>query len=299
MNLLKKLFGQKDQAAAKTQFLAGWEVTFDNGDTCERFMQTQGIDEKTATTIWSAIKLSYAGEKLVAAEDYREGEPSPREMTADEWNLPYREIPVHPIHALMPAPAGAHRLGGDIPHGFTIPKDAQVPVSFQYLGYIDPKDPVFSWLPFTLHLTCPIFLNFEKVFLDYSDPLAPIVLNGDELADTDSSFDELSQDSVIIYESLAFDTQPAIGYGDGIGHSGVPSWIQWPDIPRCPKTNKIMRFLCQFNMNVQVKASYHNVTPSEDYHLPYFEQMNFWSDGDLFIFFEPDSKTCCYIIQNT
>ncbi|MEI9911028.1 MAG: hypothetical protein WDO71_15940 [Bacteroidota bacterium] len=203
-----------------------------------------------------------------------------------------------PLFEFIPGAAGIHQLGGEVPEEFILPAHNLV-TSFQYIGFIDNRDNAFSWLPFKVHLICPIYLNFEKVFLDYSNPFSPVLMNADELSDADSSFDELSGDSIIVYDSVKFYTVRSSVYGNGIGHTGVPGWYQAPGIPRCPKTNRIMKFLCQLNRQANVPAKYHNVIPEESYHLQYFEEMNFWMDGDLYIFFEPESKTCCYIIQNT
>ena len=31
----------------------------------------------------------------------------------------------------------------------------------------------------------------------------------------------------------------------------------------------------------------------------YLDTLNFWCDGDLFVFLEPESKIMCLLIQNT
>ncbi len=54
-------------------------------------------------------------------------------------------------------------------------------VPFQYLSFINNEDPIFNCLPFTIHLTCPIFLNIEQVFLDYTNPNLPVLINKEEV----------------------------------------------------------------------------------------------------------------------
>lgn len=87
----------------------------------------------------------------------------------------------------------------------------------------------------------------------------------------------------------------------GIGHTAVPNWIQYPDIPTCPKSNKTMKLLCQLTYDGvdDIKTKLTNVKPEDEWYKQYFENMNFWGDGDLYIFFEPESKVMCFIIQHT
>jgi hypothetical protein len=58
-----------------------------------------------------------------------------------------------------------------------------------------------------------------------------------------------------------------------------------------------MKFLCQLNGGVTAKRT--NVEPKNESYIQYYEELNFWGDGDLFVFFEPTSKVACYFIQNT
>ena len=61
-----------------------------------------------------------------------------------------------------------------------------------------------------------------------------------------------------------------------------------------------MRFLCQLTYNgLDVKTKRTNVNPKDEWFKQYFESMNFWGDGDLYIFFELESNIACFLIQNT
>jgi hypothetical protein len=84
-----------------------------------------------------------------------------------------------------------------------------------------------------------------------------------------------------------------------MAHSGIPEWIQYPYFPRCPKTNKILRFVCQLKSFGGVMVEETNAVFKDKHYKSYFNKLNFWSDGDLFVFFEPESKVACYFIQNT
>lgn len=60
-----------------------------------------------------------------------------------------------------------------------------------------------------------------------------------------------------------------------------------------------MKFLCQLTSNSGVETEKTTINPKDDWYKKYFDNMNFWGDGDLYIFFEPESKIACFLIQNT
>jgi hypothetical protein len=162
---------------------------------------------------------------------------------------------------LIPSDAGINYLGGEIPAGFNIPKN-DCPGSFQYLGMVNRQDPAFSWLSSDIHLICPVYMDMDKVWLDYSDPDNPAIINLDEINNLGTAYDNLKPDSVVIYERARFETRPTCGEGeDRYGVTGVPRWIQEEDVPVCPKTGIQMKLLCQFELlfHPEVKVKYTNV----------------------------------------
>lgn len=295
MSLFTSCFGQKDHERI---YLAGWEVRF-NGDTqCEKFLYTQGVDAKTAKSIWSSIELVFENKKLAHIYEYDEGIKSEREIEPSEQGFQFVDIPQHRIYQLQAASESQSFIGGEMPDDLKIPSyDFNAP--FQYLGLFSNKEDAFSWLPFDLHLIAPLYSNFDKLFIDYSDPLKPIVLNEDDLKKGGSSFDDLKPDSEIVFSKVAIKGVASYDYGDGVGHTGVPSWIQYPDIPICPKSNRIMRFLSQLHDENGVSVQRTTVKAKEAFYQEYFSRLNFYGDGDLYIFFEPDSKVACLLIQHT
>lgn len=60
------------------------------------------------------------------------------------------------------------------------------------------------------------------------------------------------------------------------GSSGIPSFVQEVFLPVCPKSGKLMKFLCQFNLN----------------------QLNI-GEGVLYVFFESTSQMLCVFSQET
>jgi hypothetical protein len=275
----------------KRIYLAGWDVELDGGEHCEDFIATQITTQETIKHLSTGIELVFENDKLVKAFDYDDGKKKTRRLRKEEIGLAFKKYPENHIYQFTEASKGKHQLGGEAPKGFTIPA-CNSAVPFQYLGYIDNTDSIFRWLPFKVHLACPIYLNVSNVFVDYSDPMKPEVINREEVQAADTSYDELTKNSEIVFDSTKFNFVEDVEFAY-IGNAGIPKWIQASDIPRCPKSGERMKFLCQLNGGVGVKRS--NVDDPGGY----FDEMNFWGDGDLFVFFQPESKVACYFIQNT
>ena len=198
---------------------------------------------------------------------------------------------------------GLHQLGGNIPTDFIIP-DNQFLGGFQYLGFINNVDKYFEWLPFPLHLICPIFTDFDYVFLDYENPNQPKMIYPTNSAEITSPFDELTKESYVIYHKANFSLTPLDGINDDnqfevVAIAGKPHWTQSSESPTCPKSNKKMEFVCQLMSNGPITAKEKNFQGESDYYENLFTELNFWCDGDLKVFFEPTSKVACYFIQNT
>ena len=286
----------KSQTDEKRMYLAGWEAKFNGDAQCDKFIKTQVVDKSTAQKIDFAIELVFKHNKLVQAFDYEEGSRKKRSLDASELGFNFIERKPHQIYQLTESDHSESYLGGVPPDEFKMPKfDFNAP--FQYLGKLAKSDPAFSWLPFDLHLIAPIYLDFYGLYIDYSDPNHPIVLDSEELKETGTAYDDLKPDSEIIFKKTFIESLKSDEFGYDYGNSGVPAWIQYPDIPNCPKTKKPMKFLCQLSGGPAVEKS--NMIHKEEAFKQYFEDMNFWIDGFLYIFFDPESKIACYFIQNS
>ncbi len=198
---------------------------------------------------------------------------------------------------------GKHQLGGEIPDGFEIPKN-EFKGGFQYLGLINNSDNIFSWLPFELNLICPIFLDFDFIFLDYENPNQPKLLHPLNTSEIETAYDNLNPDSVIIYKAKRFSFTDFDGVTeenelDNIGFAGRPHWTQNKEVPICPKSNKKMKFVCQLTSWSELKTKFTNVVCDSEYEQQLIEKLNFWEDRDLYVFMEPEFKTVCYFIQST
>lgn len=293
--MFKNIFNRQNKIT-KSIFLAGWEVHLNGDQQCENFIATQITNKETVKKLYSGIELIFKDAKLIEAYDYEEGNRKKRELGIDEIGLKYKEFEENRILQLVEDEYGLHQLGGAIPNGFQLPENNCI-VPFQYLGFINNQDKNFNWLPFKINLTCPIYLNIDKVFLDYSNPNNPIIINREEVEKVDASYEyDLNQNTEIIFNEMKFSFIEEKEFS-GVGHSGLPNWMQYPDIPLCPKSGKRMKFLCQLNGGVTVKTT--NIEPKDEWSRYYYEELNFGGDGELFVFFEPMSKVACYFIQNT
>ncbi|MEN2412457.1 hypothetical protein [Flavobacterium mesophilum] len=198
---------------------------------------------------------------------------------------------------------GKHQLGGEIPAEFVIP-DNEFKSNFQYLGFIDNNDELFNWLPFKLNLICPIYLDFDQIFLDYEKPNEPQLIFPKNTSEIGSAYKSLDINSKVIYEAQKFSLREFDGVTednefDIKGIAGRPHWDQKQNIPICPKTNNKMKFVCQLTSWNDVPTKYTNVVEESEYEQKLFSKMNFWIDGNLYVFIEPKAKTVCYFIQNT
>lgn len=198
---------------------------------------------------------------------------------------------------------GLHQFGGDIPSDFKFPENEFLG-GFQYLGYINNVDKYFDWLPFPLHLICPIFTDFDYIFLDYENLNKPKLIYPTDTGAITSAYDELTKDSYVIYNNESFSLQPFDGVNDDnefdvIAIAGKPHWTQSSEVPTSPKSNKKMQFVCQIMSNGPITAKEKNFRSDDDYYENLFTELNFWCDGDLKVFFDPTSKIACYFIQNT
>lgn len=194
---------------------------------------------------------------------------------------------------------GKHQVGGEVPQDFNIPSNEFI-AGFQYLGFIDNSDPLFSWLPFSVNLIHPIYTDEYSVFLDYANPSSPTIIEPLDTAASTSAFDEVDKSSKIVWETVKVRAveKEEIDEFESIGICGKPEWLQEDETPTCPKSGKRMKFLCQLGSFGDIKSTYSNVVPTEGM-AQYFEKLNFWCDGNLYIFIEPGTRTMCYTMQNT
>jgi len=285
------------------------EFELDNSELCETMLQCHGISESTAKLLLleqGVTRLVFKGTKLVSKDigDWG-GEWNIKTQMQVEENFQYRETPIHPVSIIEYAEKGLHHIGGTPPPGFLMPNHPELPVSCQYIGQISNIDPAFSWLPMpVLNLAYPLFASFGPMFMSYEQPDAPVILDIDFY---DHPFKCVTRDSVIVYEKLHWNvaslrTDPNFGpemLVGGFGWTGVPFWIQHPEWPRCPISGNLMKFVVSMDSTKAKAIEKHHLSQEDANIVHYLDTLNFWLEGALYVFMEPETKVVCMLIQNT
>jgi len=217
------------------------------------------------------------------------------------------DCPVNKPYEFIADAAGINHLGGEVPADFTMPKSSDAN-TFQYLGMLNHKDQAFKdFIDFDMHLAAPIFTNFDQgLWLDYTNPLAPNILNGDAVHDEYPDFN-FEFDSEIVFAKTPFSTKawPSTSHD---GRTGVAEWVQAPYFPTCPETGDDMKLICQLSYKAH-NTEYETLIPDTIRHNIKFEegkdysdsiqQMDFWGWGTLYVFYSPTANIAHYFIQST
>jgi hypothetical protein len=283
-------------------FLEGSEVRLNGDDQCYRFLKTQAISGPLAKSSADALELVFEDGKLIKKFNWQYEFRYELDIEKDEIGFPYFPVSEHVYFALQKAKQGDSFLGGELPEGFQLPKLDSRP-AFQFLGTLSPKTEGLEWLPFDFHITVPIYGSFLQLFLDYSDPMHPQIWDTEAYINSDYEDNYVKFDTELVYEkeflkSKKLKKMPDF-FEENLGYLGVPHWIQNPHILNCPKTGDLMRFVAQFGRSVDIKLKRANIeVPNEGYYAELLGRMNFWADGDLYVFLNPNSKMACVIIQH-
>lgn len=283
----------------KEHYLLGWEPEFITNDEKDIYFQTHITDAETAKNNCHMYLSYLPNGKLNHAHDYTAYYKKTEAITINTEVI-YKEYPINYLYHFIKDNQGKHSIGGDAPMEFTLPKSKN---PFTYIGKISHKTEPFTWLPFDLHLTTSILSDVQEVFLDYSDPLNPTILNQQGVDDAYDTF-ELGSDVTLTYEAVYFNVKKATEFVDdsdydidSVSYAGIPEWVQNPYFPKCPKTGKHLRFVCQL-ASYQTKLLTTNIS-KDHYFFDSFRELDFWGAGCLYVFFSPESKVACFFIQNT
>jgi len=257
------------------------ELGFDELDK-EAVIKTQLIDESDLNNFYTGITLEFLGGKLFRITN----------SCLDDED---EEIEIEPFinkiklidsqsnkHAFLAADVkGEFELFGEKGGLIEFPMDGDYTIN--YFGKVSKE--LINWLPYKeIELFSPEFLK-GILFIDYKDPLNPKYIN-DEVIEKVNYPDVEKGYSIQQYHSKRFTPRSRIQEGDGsFGNLGVPAWVQNCEIPRCPKTNRVMKFLIQIG-----KHNYHYPTNKND---------DYDYTPDVYMFFEPLSKTMAIVLQTT
>ena len=320
------------------QYFATSELDFSGNPDTRPALEMHLISEDTAKQLHDYTVLEFEGDSLKNAY-YQSSENLPEvEATINENLANYvKQNTLTPLTSpenkqwhLNIDENGKSKLGGKAPEGFVFPP-ARFASGHQYIGTISKYEEAFPYLNFDLHLIYPVCLDYHPpLFLDIADPLKPTLLDLDEaetlqlcwptpgqtyLAEVrhEGLQDEIEEakdikeafkdNKTLEFEEIAisFDKQQKSTVW---GQAGFPSWVQYPEIPYCPNTEKPMQFLCSIGFHHTgfkgPKAVPSDLKlPEGSPHASCVEYMQFWQDGDLFVFYSPEGKTMCLFPQNT
>lgn len=268
------------------------------------FLNYTRITKKAAENIYSASKIEHENGKVIDVIEIEEGEYLDSIFWDKDSAIKIGNIPLQNRLNLRFNSSGIHQLGGRIPSDLIMPNNvAQSPMC--YLGFFSNVDSNLSWLPIKkLNLFCPLYSDFEIMYVSYENPIEPIILNREEIGKDYNSLSETYADDF----RICFDTKKMkleecdlehIESDYMVGHIGAPEWVQQNIIPKCPISKKKMKFLVQFDSDNGIPFLEASSKINEEELTERSSHLTFWEDGVLFVFIEPETKVVAYYIQNT
>jgi len=263
------------------------------------------IDKKTAESLEGAMKVVYKDGVAKEVIWIEEGEyEEPDDVRFETEPIKFVDYPENVYKTIIIDPSGKQVIGGECPKYFEMPK-SECNTQFNYLGCLDcqiEESLIWTELKY-FHMIFPIISDLEIIFLDYTNPNKPELLNLNQVLNNSTQNDYLSNsDKIVFKETRVSYKKMKLDYlviSQTVGNIGSPTWVQNELIPRCPKTSKPMKFLVSLQSNGYVEVLSSTVKTNDEFMNNYINSFNFGGDGRLFIFYSPESKTAAYFIQNT
>lgn len=283
-------------------YLADYQYEWKSDSMHYEIIENQAVPKEEMKRVRYGTELIIEKNKVIKVHEYNYGKRiSEIRLIPFSYNFNKVEVKHRIPYAVQVADNSLSHLGGKIPDNFKVPKFNDE-ISFQYFGFISKEEFPSNILDFDLHLVAPIYDNFNELFLDYSDPLAPKIIEG-EKSYFSKTFDKTNSFSVITFERtpIKFNDKDGLTNSSSMGNTGVPIWLQNPSYPKCPISGEKMEFLVSFRMadsKHQIPRKTINFKPDEGFE-SYFENLEFWTSGDIYIFINRKLKIVCYFIQTT
>jgi len=292
---------KKESVELKIKYLAAWEYYSDDRRRLIRNLQTHGIDERGFEyfrRIQSALQFFTRGNFVEKCLEYyidMEGNPT-SELIKENFKLPITDWKEHRMFFLKKTEQGVHRVGGKKPASLMLPWHKVMKTPFQYISTIDCSDPLFSWMGIEfLHIVYPLYeCSPYGIFLDYSNPNAPKILNPESFTGDWYDAKYMNLNDVEFFETRYMsvaDIDPELcsymSEKKELLLCGVPCWLQYPEVPICPKTKKTMRFICQLESDDSIILT----NPESIGAYAFADKYLCFGDyGDLYLFFQPESR---------
>ena len=280
-------------------YLVGYDSQWISSEKTLNFIRQQSIPEEYMKSVRYGTELIISEDKLVGVNDYNYGRRgSKKKFSSFSYPFNKLEIEKNTPYAIVSGQDSKSYLGGEAPKELEIPK-INNEISFQYFGLLAKDEFPSERLKFDLHLIAPIYDSFSELYLDYSNPLKPKIIRGTE-SHFSKTFDEMNSSSKVTFNKTAISFNKG-GLRYGFGNTGVAKWIQAPFYPRCPISGEEMKFLVSFDMDenkeqIAVDNLIFNVAKKN---LGYFENLEFWISGAIYVFINPNNNTVCYFLQTT
>ena len=306
LNYIKSFF-------PKYQYIYEWTINLNSEEKYRELINTQGIYKDEFEIIRksgnSCLRLKYCNKKLNQVKQIDELNNIEIQLNNEAIKFSFFKHQKNRINFLIPKEKESNSfLGQESKTNFRIPNPESIKVPFQIIAKLSKKDPIFSWLPFEeFFITYPLFTSIHDfLFLDYSNSLAPELIGN--YKDIDYPFGMMESNVIHKFKKTNLEIKSIKNLNKDedldfeywyCARTGVPMWIQNAEIPRCPKSGKIMKFVCQIDTSESVKVIESNLTSDKDYFNRYTQHLQFWGSGTLYIFIEPSTKVVGLIIQDT
>ena len=272
------------------RYLGGREVNFKDKEATCGFLQTQALTYRGFQFFKRAhfaLELRKTSQGNISCFEHAGTQVKEVGSNVDLPDVGWEE---HEVFFLVKCEQGPHTIGGEKPGDLQMPTHSNLRTHFQYIGRIDGSDPYFTWLGVPqLHIIFPVYECNYGIYLDWTNPFAPTILNPE-------TFDpawEIRVAEGMSYEMVRYCTTQEIDIelfengSDDILLCGVPLWYQAPNIPICPRTGEVLKYVCTVNSDHSIKVKQHNQTESL---LSCTDHLCFGDHGWLFVFYHPGSK---------
>ncbi|MEL7219845.1 MAG: hypothetical protein AAGJ93_00920 [Bacteroidota bacterium] len=296
----------------QTQYFLTTESDLHGKFEVEDLLTVQSIDRATAKRMQYAdtcLKCIYKKGKISSLTEFDELNNENIAIPDSLKNLEFKDYPKHEISFLVDE-KGEYQsfLGGKAPDNFVSPTSEYIASPFQFLGKLNREELKLNWFPFEdLFLTYPLFTSITNfLFIDYGNPFAPEVIKADQI-NIEYPFGEIPFVGEHVYEQKLIGFKPLADVPTDelsfdywrLGVAGVPSWVQYPKLPYCPISNKPMKFVCQIDCFDRIATETSDLQSTSKHFSNASKYMNFWGDGVLYIFIQPETKVVAYFIQNS
>lgn len=276
----------------KSRYIAGWEIYFEDTECLKKILLTQGIKKESldiVKNIQLVTEIVIEDDTIIEAIKQTEYYSKSKKIII---KLPIRDWKDRDVFLLEKDEKGPHKLGGTCPADLKLPHHESLKTPFIYIGTIDTSVKEFEWMNLPrLDIVYPVYEFNRGVFLDYSNPLQPQIINP-ETFDDEWYDDDIKGVEKIVYREQKYaityypDMKDLENNPDDYLICGVPIWIQAPEIPVCPVTGEIMQYVCSINSDAAIDIV--DMTGIEN--LPFGDYLIFGDHGDLYIFYHPVSK---------